>query len=704
MRVRKFLAILLVLCMMLGGVGITAMAEQEADIIVPGEAKTITLIAVDGYVDDDVYFCFTPEESGDYIFSASYEDVMDTGMEVWLKVDDGEDYFSYGEPLVFSAEAGVTYWLCGNYSGYEFGQIDCTFLVEKCQKLEGIELSADQDIGYVGGFLVIDVEYIPMNGQREEINWTVSDPAVAEIVQSEIDHVGVSLLGPGTATITATTVGGVYDSVEISVMELPALELGENDVTIPAYEQVPFGFTPETDGYYLISTDNDDIGCTLIAEKLFDGTNEYYVLEAGATYNGYLYNWSQENLGCTVSIEYFEEVVIIDPVSIEIVKLPDNVTYLRDTLENVWNDDCLSGLELKVTWSDGSVSNWNYDENFGMLGTGYVGGFLNEKEDGGYEVEVYASAADVEPVFFDLTILDIMPVSIALVDESPLQIVEFSCGIDIGALGLDAEGWYYLPLAAYDREVVITFSDGSTVTAKPGDVVYGEEVICQDNQGGIMMRTQPEGFWTKDSENLIGYLYGELYATLAVEIIDSPVESIELVGKTENTFAIDEDDNIVNQDGQIVESLKGLLAGLELKVNYIDGTSRTFTEEEIQWREMLGMEFPFVDGYPIGVMESLMDILLNMEDVMEAPDKMELTIEYMGQRDVFTLRFVEKFEDEGNTGDDNTGDNNTGDGNTDKPDVEFNPTTGDSGMLLAVLVVAVLGAAVVIVKNEKLMV
>lgn len=684
MKTKKIIATLVVLCMVLGCMGVTAMATEETEILVPGEPKVVA-VSASGYIDEYVYYSFTPEVSGDYMLSVSYNESLDTGLTVWLSVDDGDEYFSYGQTLVFSAEAGVTYTLCGNYFGFNFTQVEYTFLVEQCQPLEGIELNAESDCGYVDSYLSIDVNYIPANGEREEITWTVSDPAIAEITETDVDYAGVYLVSAGTVTVTATTASGKSASTDITVMELPGLAEGDNDITIPADDVMPFGFTPAEDGYYLISVDDDMIICSLYAESLYDGTNEYYILEAGVTYSGYLYNWSEENIGCTVTIEYFEEVVILEPVSMEIVKLPDNTTYLQSTLYDVWNDDCLTGLELKVTWSDGSVSNWNYDENYGFMGTGYVGGFLNEKEDGGYEVEVYFSAAEIEPVYFDLTILDITAESIALVDETPLQIVEYSCGLDLGSLGLGMEAWYYLPFAAYDREVVITFSDGSTVNALPGDVVYGVQVSCYDNQGGMIMRTQPDGFWSKDSENLVSYYYGDLSTDLTVEIVDSPVESIELVELPEDTFMVDDEYGLINRDGEVVESFRDLLDGMSLKVNYKDGTSKTFAADEIEWRDIMsmGMEFPFVDGYPVGVIGG--DWM--MMEVPEVPGEIEGYVEYMGVSTTYTIHLVEEFED---------------DGDTDKP-IEINPETGDAGMLLAVLVIAVMSASVVIIKNEKLM-
>lgn len=684
MKTRRIFASILVLCLLLCCMSVTALAA-EAETIALGESKTVTVSANESeYTEGELVYSFTPDESGTYVFVVDYTASEDLMHLVLLYTGDGED--AVADKYILEAEAGTTYELKATYWGMYTEDVDYVFSVEKCLPLEGIELSAESDSGLAEEYLYIDVIWQPSNSAPEAITWESSDTSVAEISYEDTGYVELYLVAPGTATITATTVSGKTASVEITVEEsAPVLELteGENPVSVPVDEVCQFVFTPEVSGYYVVAVDNDMVGCWLSADSVSDGTNDYYVLEAGVTYEGELYNWTEEDIDCAVLIEYAEDVVILDPVTIELVKLPDNTTYLKDTLYDVWSDDKLSGMELKVTWSDGSVSDWSYDENFGFIGSGYVGGFLNEKDDGGFEVEVYASVGEVEPVFFDLTVLDITAESVALVDDTPLEIVEYSCGLDLSTLGVGVEGWYYLPFAAYNREVVITFSDGSTVKAVPGDVVYGVEVTCRDNQGGLVVRsTQPEGFWTKESENLIGYGYGDLYTVLTVQIIDSPVESIEVIEMPQDTFMIDEELGLIAPDGKPVETVRQLYDGMSLKVNYKDGTSKTFAAEDIEWCDMMGIEYPFVDGYPVGVFGGWM----MMEEAPVAPCDIEGYLEYMGVSTTYTIHIVEEFEN---------------DDDTDKPDIEINPDTGDNGLLMAVFLISVLGAAVIVLKNEK---
>ena len=396
------------------------------------------------------------------------------------------------------------------------------------------------------------------------------------------------------------------------------------------------------------------------------------------TYEGELYNWTEDDIECTVTIEYAKDVVILDPVAIELVKAPDNTTYLRENLDYLWDGTLLAGLELEVTWSDGSVTTWSYDEKGGMIGNTFLSWELAET-DSPDTIELLLSLDEVEmePVICELTVLDVTAVSIELVDSTPLQIVENSCGIDLEILG----GWYYLPFGAYFREVVITFSDGSAVTALPGDVVYGMEVTCYDDQSTIIMSEEGQGNgpWYKGAENLVAYGYGELYTLLEVEIIDSPVESIEVIEMPQDTFMIDEELGLIAPDGKPVETIRQLYDGMSLKVNYKDGTSKTFAAKDIQWRNVMGIEYPFVDDYPVGIFGGWM----MMEDAPVAPCDIEGYVEYMGVSATYTIHIVEAFENE-------------------QPGIEINPDTGDTGLLLAVLVISVLGVAVVVLKNEKM--
>lgn len=682
---KRLVATLLTICLLFGCMSMTALA-QENETIAVGENKHLTVEAAgDEILEGGASYTFTPEESGAYFMTVEYLKTDASMYGVMFYVGDGEELFSFDEPLRFEAVAGESYVLTVEYFGLYSENVDYEVAVHKAQPLDGIELSAEKTNGKVGDYLYIDVTYLPEFGEREELTWTVSDENVAAFLESYSDYAELELLSAGAVTVTATTESGKSASVDITVEEIVFSELteGMNPVTVTNDGQL-FTFTAERSGYYSFDADHMDAGITLDAESVSDGTNVYYVLEEGETYQGEVYVWGEEEISFNVVIAYHDGLEFPIPTAIEISKLPDNITYLKNSVEEIWSDNMLSGMELKLTWADGSVTDWSFDENNGMIGIYSVCGYLNQKEDGGYEVEVYIWCdAEVESVFFDLNILDAVAESIELVDSTPLQIVENSCGMHIDIL----DGWLYFPFEAYHRQVKITFSDGSVVTAVAGDEIYGVTVECANNQGVAVMstETQPEGFWAKDRENLVIYQYGDLSVQLEVEIIDSPVESIEIVTPPTNTiFMLDEDANLVTEDGAAVESISTLLEGITLKVTYKDGTQKTFTSSDFQWLDVMGDEYPYLDGYPVGVFGGW---LMTMEPPT-APSEVEGYLEYKGVTVTYPIQIVEQFPSDDDDSDD-------------KPVIEPIPETADYDMVMGLAMTACLMAAAVAVTTKK---
>lgn len=480
----------------------------------------------------------------------------------------------------------------------------------------------------------------------------------------------------------------VLTCLSVTAFAETELTVGENPVLVPAGEEDYFRtvyFTPELSGYYLIDVDWEEPAlCWAEAETMSDGEYDYYIMDAGVTYEVTVVNMDEVEAEYIVYIEYFQEVQILTPVSLEITKLPNNTTYLESSLENVWESELFEGMEMEVTWEDETVTTWTYETDDTWIGAYYLEWMIDVSEEKAMVI-LSVPELELEPVSFELTLLDFVAESIELVDSSALEIVEKSCGMDLKKLGVDIEGWYYLPIAAYTREIMITFSDGSTVTALPGDIVYGVEVTVADNQGGavVMQAEQPEGFWAKDTENLIVYCYGELETVLTVEIIDSPVENIEIVTPpTNDTLMMDEDMNLFNADGEAVETIRQLFEGISLKVAYKDGSTKAFTAGEIEWIVYEGEEYPFVDGYPIGILNGMLGLL---EEEMVPPCEIEIAVEYMGAQDTYTLSIVEEFEEEPE----------------DDP-IEEIPETGDESVAFpAVVVIAMMSVAVMVVAKKK---
>lgn len=460
-----------------------------------------------------------------------------------------------------------------------------------------------------------------------------------------------------------------------------ALTVGENYVTVPAGEEDYYRivtFTPELTGYYLINVDWEALAvCWADADMIYDGTYEYFIMEAGVTYEVSVVNLDEVEAEYTVYVEYFEDLEILVPVAMEITKLPDNTTYLKNDGYDGY-DIVLDGLEMNVTWDDGSITAWSYDEDGYEVGTYSLSYSLPDVTDDPAMVTLSLDGLNVE-ASFEVTLLDIEPVSIELVDATPVTIIENSCGFALSVMDLD-EVWYYMPIVGLDREVIITFSDGSTVNAVPGDVIYGFEVYAQDNQW--------ETFWTGDNGCIL-YSYCNQETELQVLIVDSPVESVELLTPpTNNTLMQDEDYNLVNAEGEVVESVRQLLEGMSLKVNYKDGTSKTFEPDDIEWMDYEDVEIPLVDGYPVDIWDAFLGMLYGEE---EPPCEIEMPLGYMGAEFSYTLSIVESFEE----------DSQEPPVDEEKdPDVEQIPDTGDDMLVMLVLVSTMMLGAVLVSKKK----
>lgn len=674
MKIRKMLALLITLAMALSCLGVTAWAEDIQAIGV-NDYKYVTISASDSFVDEYVYYSFTPDVSGTYAFCCEADELYaeDAPHQVWVDVEPEVPCASLGNAVLFAVEAGQTYTLCANIWGTFEEDLEYILGVLECHPAEAVCLMPESDQGNVGDVLCIDLLGDPILREYEECTWTVSDPKVAEIEYSDWSFCALNLLNPGTVTVSVETESGLTDRVEITVVETEYTELaeGENIITVSPCG-VAISFTPERDGYYTVDVPEGVAACWLDADTVGDEVT--YRLEAGVTYTGGVYSWMDEDVDVTVLVQYVENVTVKTPVGLELVSLPDNTTYLSSCLTDLEFYIDYTGLVMNVLWDDGTVTSWSaQDDN-------WVGGCYIDQELAvdGNDAWVEISVADVEPVVFRLTILDITAESIALVDETPVKLVEHSCGLDLGVLDASLEGWYYIPVQAYTREVVITFSDGSTVNAMPGECVYGILIEVADNQlESLMSEDGQSGFWTKDSENYLTFFYEDVYADLAVEIVDSPVASIELVTPPKNNvLTVNDEFDMVNKDGEIVASVRDLFEGMSLKVTLKDGSSKTFGPEEIEWVVMDGDAYPMVDGYPVGVFGGLMSLLW---EEAEIPCDLAIVVEYMGAETSYTLSLVEE-----------------------GPEIEPNPETGDVSLLMPVILMmtAMLTVAVLIRKKE----
>lgn len=577
------------------------------------------------YATTEHSFRFTPEVGGSYALSVQFDESLPVYHDLQMSILTGEGYVYSGDVLRFDAIAGNTYQLDVEFWGIYDEAVTYQFVVQPCVPGESISLISAKDVEYVGSSLLVQVEWNPKNSLLKELTWSSSNPNVAQITAPTWEYATVELLAPGEVVITASTEDGLLAQLPLTVYAAPALvELVEsvsNPVTLLGGGYTDISFTPSATGYYRLTSDNASLGASLFADSSDKDGEVLYYMEAGQTYYGGVDNYSD---GIASGNLYIAQAQVLLPVGMEITKLPGNTVYLKDTLKDMWTYQLLAGLEMDVSWSDGAVTQWRFDEEGPYIGHEYLDWKVTAAADGKTaQLQLFCNGATAQCT---LTLLNKTVTGVTLLDASVLKIVENSCGIDMGN-----GTWYYYPYLSGMRWVRIHFSDGSISTLRPDQQLYGYYVTCTDSQ----MDTP----WVKGGQASVTYGYMDYTVELEVQIIDSPVERIELVHPPVDTFVIGDPDFFSGVDAYYFapDRLRDFIDGLSFQIWYKDGTTKTVAFEQIQWEKVMGEEYPCVDGYPLG----LFGELLTANELIEAPCEKEGIIEYMGAAVTYPIYLVE---------------------------------------------------------------
>ena len=603
-------------------------AVDPNTILIPGETRKITIAANGGLYDEySSSFTFTAETDGAYALAVSFDKSMDLWCGVQMSANVDGHYLHSSDVLRFEAKAGQSYTIDVEFWGNYSKDVDYLFLLEVSGKAQAITLIPETSAGYVGDSLYINVVWDPETSLVEPLTWISSDPSIADITYTGEEYAVLELYAAGSVTITASTASGLIHSVPIVVVDVPqVLELTAGvaqPLLLLGYGNQPISFTPAETGYYRLSVSSEDLDAYFFESGIYIGSDYLYYLIGGASYGGGVDCYSDEMTPGEVLVE---KVEVLTLAGMDITAVPENTVYLKEDLEDLWIYDVLSGLRMDLTWSDGSVTSWSFDEEGPYVGDEELQWQIVVNEDGSAELLLTCAQLSTS---CPMTVLDKMIASIRLVDDSPVRLVERSCGMEM------ADGsWLYDSYSYAGRQVELTFTDGSVVLAWPEEQVYGGYVICQDDQA--------EAPWVKGGDNRVSYSYGNMTVELMVHIIESPVERLELLTPPRDVFIIGELDFFTDagEHGYFFTpvDIRQMLTGLRMTVWYKDGTSRMISDEDIQWLEVAGEYYPFADGYPIGIFS---DLLLGMEPI-NGPCQREGYLEYMGISLTYPVRMVEE--------------------------------------------------------------
>ena len=335
-----------------------------------------------------------------------------------------------------------------------------------------------------------------------------------------------------------------------------------------------FSFTPKKDGFYAFYSEEaeDSFGYIYDSEWILVNKNDdaaehlnFYVeayLFEGETYyfEASKYDWYEED---SYSVKV-EEVEVVEEINV--TQMPYDTTCYKDYIDETLY---LGGLELELVYTDGSVVEWSYDEyeESEIFGVEVDYDYLIDENDDAY-VEVWTTYASTQ---FDVNDIE-NPVESIVVESMPeITLIE---GVD-GYYDWDGNFIYdyYIP---EDVMIEVTYKDGSKETVGIWQTING--------YGFDFYAYQGDGYTWEVGENYVTVDYFGVSTVLPVNVIENPVESIELLNAPVKEYVFgDEEHGFFYEEGEYCEYelLPFDLEGIELAVNYKDGTSEIVTDADV---------------------------------------------------------------------------------------------------------------------------
>ncbi len=366
--------------------------------------------------------------------------------------------------------------------------------------------------------------------------------------------------------------------------------LGEYELTTSAPYEISVDsegervkFVPKKDGWYkFYSTGEYDTYATLYnalgmeldyADDSDDGYNFSLKskLSAGRTYYLDVCAYMPDGDLYTFNL-YVEEAVYAK--SAVITKEPDTPTIIEDY---EYDTMFFEGLEAEFTMSDGTKYMWTYENNDLVDGSWVYVDYDVDKDDN-YYVEISCDDASARFIF---TVVE-NTVDHIVYNGNAIEFYENTNGF----YDEDTACYYYHYKLPEDATVTVYYKDGSHITGSVFEKLKESFVYDYDNQY--------EEPWTAGAENYVYLDYLGAETQVPVNILPCPIENVTINSMPKDSYVFGDITWGYTDDGTYLLYPEDM-TGINLTVQFKDGTTKTYTEEDFDTYNYL------LDGYTFEV-------------------------------------------------------------------------------------------------------
>ena len=570
--------------------------KAESNVTVTSAYKEYIVKDTQYYTESDIVYCFVPETTGYY--KISYTEYVDAYLPDWTPFDN----YEYADFLYAYLEKGNEYYF------KQAGLSEATLIVEDAEAATALRFDKDEYVlsQYSDFYVEIYADSDTASFDTNSASFSLDDN-IARIVSYEtVDNydgthyckMRLKAVTVGETRLTVTTPDGVSADCRIVVEPCKVIALDE-EVYPESFATTAYRFTPDKTDYYCFELDyymSVEVldGSMNSAEKYHD--TRYY-LEGGKDY--YI----------IVTFDYYDRPmrIVKDPVvlsDISIHTMPDRIEYIYG------GDDYMdySGLELKLSWSDGSYTIWSYDNDSVWFGDLYID--IND-----YDVtetgKIIISCEGKQTVL-NITFKESGVKSIAVVSGSIPDLIENVDGYDVG------EYFRYSYHVPSDIKLKITYKDGREVIKGIYDNIDGYYAQHFDTQ-----ESAPWGLGT----HYITVSYLDASVQVPVKVVKNPVRSVQLNTAPTREYKFGDERYGSVYDGEYAIYSKNLdLEGLSFTVTMTDGSKKTYTSRDFD-------EYGQLNGKSVEITP--------YSNYLTEPGNFTLTLTYMGHDISFEVRVVE---------------------------------------------------------------